>query len=54
MFVIKDDKPEQPKLETLDQYVKRIMGEKQLTMSKVEERSGRKIADAYVANIVRG
>ena len=49
-----DDKPEQPKLETLDQYVKRILGEKQLTMREVEERSEHKIADAYVASIVKG
>ncbi len=49
-----DDKPEQPKLETLDQYVKRIMGEKQLTMREVQERSGHKIAGAYVARIMRG
>ena len=49
-----DDKPEQPKLETLDQYVKRIMGEKQLTMREVQERSEHKIAGAYVARILRG
>ena len=51
---MKDDKPEQPKVETLAEYVRRIMVEKQLTMKKVENRSGHKIADAYIAHIVQG
>ena len=50
----KSDTDEQPKAETLGEYIKRIMGEKQLTMKKVENRSGHKIADAYIANIVKG
>ena len=51
---MKDNEPEQPKLETLAEYVKRILSEKQFTLREVEERSGHKIADAYIANIVRG
>ena len=50
----KDDKDEQSKVETLAEYVRRILGEKQLTLKEVEVRSGRKIGDAYVAHIVRG
>lgn len=51
---MKDDKPEQPKVETLAEYVRRIMQEKQFTLREVQKLSGHKIADAYVANIVRG
>ncbi len=50
----KSDTNEPPRVETLGQYVKRIMSEKQLTLKEVEARSGRKIGDAYVAHIVRG
>ena len=48
------DKDEPPKVETLGQYVKRILGEKQLTLMEVQSRSGHKIGDAYVASVVRG
>jgi transcriptional regulator with XRE-family HTH domain len=49
------DKPDkQPKLETLSQYVKRTLEQKQLTMRDVEVRSQGGIADAYVANILKG
>ena len=51
---MKDNKPEQPKLETLGEYVKRILSEKQLTLREIQERNGHNIADAYVANIMRG
>ena len=44
----------QSEVETLSQYVKRIMEEKQLKVHDVEVRSGKGIADAYVANIVNG
>jgi transcriptional regulator with XRE-family HTH domain len=40
--------------ETLSQYVARIMEEKQLKMYDVEVRSGRRITDAYVGNILKG
>ena len=50
----KKDKNEQPKVETLAQYVKRVMNEKQFTMMEVQKRSGHAIADAYVAHIVKG
>src|SRR4051794_5488236 len=40
--------------ETLSQYVARIMQEKQLKMYDVEVRSGRRITDAYVGNILKG
>ena len=43
-----------PEVETLGEYVKRILQEKQLTMTDVEQRSERRIADAYVSNIVKG
>jgi transcriptional regulator with XRE-family HTH domain len=41
-------------VETLSQYVARIMEEKQLKMYDVEVRSGRRITDAYVGNILKG
>lgn len=44
----------QPKVESLAEYVKRIMSEKQFTMREVEKRSGNAIADAYIAHIMRG
>ena len=44
----------QSEVETLSQYVKRIMDEKHLKVHDVEVRSGKGIADAYVANIVSG
>ena len=44
----------QPKVEPLGQYLKRIMSEKRLTMIDVQERSDRKITDAYIANIMKG
>ncbi len=50
----KDDKDELPKVETLAEYIKRILGEKQLTLREVQKRSGHRIADAYVAHIVQG
>lgn len=42
------------KIETLSQYVKRILKEKQMTMKNVQERSEGGIADAYVGSIVSG
>jgi transcriptional regulator with XRE-family HTH domain len=54
IFMSKSDTNKQPKVETLGRYVRRVMGEKQFTMREVEKRSGHAIADAYVANIVRG
>ena len=50
----KSNMDEPPKVERLAEYVKRIMSEKQFTLREVEERSGHMIADAYIANIVRG
>ena len=44
----------QPKVEPLGQYLKRIMSEKRLTMIDVQERSNRRITDAYIANIMKG
>jgi transcriptional regulator with XRE-family HTH domain len=52
--MVNDSPNRQPGVETLGQYVKRILDEKQLTMTDVEERSENGIADAYVANIVKG
>jgi transcriptional regulator with XRE-family HTH domain len=52
--MVKDRPDKHPGAETLAQYVKRILDEKQLTMTDVEERSEKGIADAYVANIMRG
>jgi len=51
---MKDNKPEEPKVETLAEYARRILSEKQFTLRDVEARSGHKIADAYVASIVKG
>jgi Helix-turn-helix. len=52
--MVKDRPDKRQGVETLSQYVKRILDEKHLTMTDVEERSERKIADAYVANIMNG
>jgi len=52
--MVKDRPGNHPGVETLSQYVKRIMDEKHLTMVDVEERSEKRIADAYVANIMNG
>jgi transcriptional regulator with XRE-family HTH domain len=41
-------------LETLAQYVKRIMDEKGLSSRDIQARSGRKIADSYVTKILNG
>ena len=50
-----NDRPDKPqKIETLSQYVKRILEEKQMTMKNVQERSEGGIADAYVGSIVNG
>ena len=51
---MKDNKPEQPKVEPLAEYVKRIMGEKQFTLREIQKRSGHRIAGAYIAHIVQG
>lgn len=52
--MIKGKQDKQPKVETLGEYVKRILDEKQLTMYDVEVRSEKRIADAYVANVLSG
>jgi transcriptional regulator with XRE-family HTH domain len=52
--MIKSKSNKQPKVETLGEYLKRIMSEKRLTMIDVQERSDRKITDAYIANLVKG
>jgi transcriptional regulator with XRE-family HTH domain len=52
--MVKGKLNKQPKVETLGEYVKRILDEKQLTMYDVEVRSEKRIADAYVANILSG
>ena len=52
--MIKDKSNKQPKVETLGEYLKRIMSEKRLTMIDVQERSDRRITDAYIANIMKG
>ena len=52
--MIKGKSDKQPKVETLGQYLKRIMSEKRLTMIDVQERSDRRITDAYIANIMKG
>jgi transcriptional regulator with XRE-family HTH domain len=50
-----NDRPDKrQKIETLSQYVKRILEEKQMTMKQVQERSEGGIADAYVGSIVHG
>ena len=50
-----NDGPDKPqRIETLAQYVKRILEEKQLTMKNVQDRSEGGIADAYVGRIVNG
>jgi transcriptional regulator with XRE-family HTH domain len=41
-------------LETLAEYVKRIMDEKGLSSRDVRARSGRRIADSYINKIVNG
>lgn len=40
--------------ETLDQYVRRVLKEKRLTLSEVERRAGGSISDSYVAGITNG
>ena len=40
--------------ESLGQYVKRIMKEKQISLNDVEAMSGKKITDAYVGSIIKG
>lgn len=40
--------------ETLEQYVRRILKEKGLTLSDVERRAGGAISDSYVAGITNG
>jgi transcriptional regulator with XRE-family HTH domain len=52
--MVKKRPSNQSEVETLSQYVKRIMEEKHLKVHDVEVRSGKGIADAYVANIVNG
>jgi len=52
--MVKDRPDNHPGVETLSQYVRRILEEKHLTMTDVEQRSEKGIADAYVANIVKG
>ena len=52
--MIKGRSNKELKMETLGQYLKRIMSEKRLTMIDVQERSDRKITDAYIANLVKG
>ena len=52
--MVKDRRDNHPGVETLSQCVKRILEEKHFTMTDVEQRSERRIADAYVANIVKG
>lgn len=52
--MIKGKPNKRPKVETLGEYVKRILEEKHLTMYDVEVRSERRIADAYVANVLTG
>jgi transcriptional regulator with XRE-family HTH domain len=50
-----NDRPDKhQRIETLSQYVKRILKEKQMTMKNVQERSQGGIADAYVGSIVNG
>ena len=50
-----NDRPNKhSRIETLSQYVKRILNEKQMTMKNVQERSEGGIADAYVGSIVNG
>lgn len=41
-------------METLSEYVQRIMDEKGLKRVDVERRSGKKIADSHIANILKG
>lgn len=52
--MIKGKSNKQPKVESLGQYLRRIMSEKRLTMIDVQERSDRRITDAYIANIMKG
>ncbi|HKS41157.1 MAG TPA: helix-turn-helix domain-containing protein [Blastocatellia bacterium] len=52
--MIKGKSNKQPKVESLGEYLKRIMSEKRLTMIDVQERSDKKITDAYIANLVKG
>lgn len=49
-----DKADKHPKVETLSQYVRRILAEKQLTHKSVEERSEKGITDAYIGSIVKG
>ena len=42
------------KHEGLDQYVRRILKEKGLSLSEVERRSGGSISDSYVCGIING
>ncbi|MGA9768851.1 MAG: hypothetical protein WBV94_07420 [Blastocatellia bacterium] len=48
------DRIDKYKIETLSQYVKRILIEKQFTHKSVEERSEKRITDAYVGSIING
>jgi transcriptional regulator with XRE-family HTH domain len=50
----KDRSDKYLRIETLSQYVKRILIEKQFTHKSVEERSEKGITDAYVGSIVNG
>ena len=52
--MIKGKSNKQPKVESLGEYLKRIMSEKRLTMIDVQERSDRRITDAYIANLMKG
>lgn len=52
--MIKSKSNKESKVETLGEYLKRIMSEKRLTMIDVQERSDRRITDAYIANIMKG
>ena len=52
--MIKGKSNKQPKVEPLGEYLKRIMSEKRLTMIDVQERSDKKITDAYIANLMKG
>jgi transcriptional regulator with XRE-family HTH domain len=54
LAMVKKKPSGQSEVETLSQYVKRIMQEKQLKAHDVEVRSGKGIADAYVVNIMNG
>lgn len=42
------------RFETLDKYVRRVLKEKELTLSAVERQAGGDISDSYVASITTG